>query len=168
MNILAACTFYDVELLKLDKQLYDKLAKEYDIDADCPLLRISETDIEFHDIPVDAVDWDSCEFDEYGLEDIMEGYVGKYPHYLVFASGCRWNGSSGYKLCDNILQTVYRDYDISLEFVDKGKRKAAFIESSHDVPTGSTTYIVGLTNREYNKLVDAEFEEVESFIEQID
>ena len=168
MNILAACTFYDVDLLKLDKDLYDTLAHDYSIDADCPVLRIPETDIEHYNIPSEAIDWDSCEFDEYDLEDIMEGYIGKYPHYLVFASGCKWNGASGYKLCDNILQTVYRNYEISLSFVEKGKRKTEFIESSHDVPTGSTTYIVGLTEKEYNKLVDAEFEEVERFLEQID
>ena len=168
MNILASCTFYDINLLKLNKDLYDKLANEYNIDADCSVLQISETDIEFHNIPSEAIDYDSCEFDDYSLEDIMENYVGKYPHYLVFASGCRWNGTSGYKIVDNILATVYRNYEISLEFINKGKRKAEFIEGSHDVPTGSTTYIVGLTEDEYNQLVDAEFEEVESFLEQTD
>lgn len=168
MNILAACTLYEVDLLKLSEEMYDKLSNDFSIDADCTILTLSEEDIYKYEIPYQAVNLDSCQFDEDELAFIMEDILGNYPHYLVFASGCKWNGSNGYKIVEDITETCYRDYDISLSPIDKGRRKASFLESSHDVPTGSTTYMIGITDEEYDKLANAEFEEVESFVNTVE
>lgn len=166
MNILGSCTYYDVNVLRLSQDLYDKLNKEYaSIDADCSTLTMSENDIsEFH-IPCEAIDYDSFEFDEEELESVLTDLLGKHPYYVVLASGCRWNGSSGYKICKNILEVCYRNYDITLILQEKHKDAIKCIESSHDVPTGSPTYIIGISQEEYNRLIEAQFEEVVKFVE---
>lgn len=165
MNILGSCTYYDVNVLRLSQDLYDKLNKEYAyIDADCSKLTMSENDIsEFH-IPCEAIDYDSFEFDEDELEFLLTELLGKHPYYIVLASGCRWNGSSGYKICENILEVCYRNYDITLILQEKHKDAIKCIESSHDVPTGSPTYIVGISQEEYEKIEDYDFNDIEKFV----
>ena len=45
---------------------------------------------------------------------------------------------------------------------EEGKFKAR--ESSHDVPMGSTTYVIGLSEKEYEELRESNFEAVEAFV----
>ena len=116
----------------------------------------------------DLVDWSSAEFDEYECADLLESWVGQHPHYLTFASGCTWNGASGYGFSSKILDTVRRPYEITLIYKDHIDGRALICrESSHDVPMGSTTYIIGLTDEEYETLEDSNFEAVEAFVKGI-
>ena len=164
-NILQECTYYQVNLLKVSDELRNKIMEEAGLDSDCVTYMESEDNIDYYGIPSDAIDYDSQEFDEDQLESILEDLVGKFPHYLVFAGGCKWNGSSGYKFCDHIVDTVYRDYDIEIVAKEQGKNALLCSESSHDVPMGAPTYIVGLTEKEYDKLSEASFDEIEAFVQ---
>lgn len=88
--------------------------------------------------------------------------------YLVYAYGCRWNGASGYKICDKIEETIYRDHDATLrprECTDQGNILVC-IESSQDVPTGATTVIVALNNKDRTRLEDATFDKVKVFADE--
>lgn len=168
LNILDSVTYYDVNLNKVDDEIKQKLADDVgdlDIkDSDEPdWLNMTLHDIDRYGINSDAVDWESGEFMEDELEWLLESYLNSHPHYLVFASGCRWNGASGYTFCEKITDTVKRPYEISLVLEEQGESCIKCIESSHDVPTGSTTIIVGLTEEEYERLEDADFSEVEKF-----
>lgn len=164
MNILNACTTYNVNLLKVGMDIRAKLEESWgSLDADCQEITMNLNDIEEFEIPSNAVDYDSFEFDEEELQYILEDLIGNHPHYLVFASKCTWNGANGYKFCNNIIDTCVRNYEISLTLREKGTNAILCTESSHDVPTGSPTYIIGLSNKEYNKLENADFSEVENF-----
>ena len=57
-----------------------------------------------------------------------------------------------------------KDEDVRAE-VAEAENALELRESSHDVPTGSQTYIIGISTEEYNKLSEAEFEEVVKFAE---
>ena len=172
LNILDSVTYYDVNLNKVDDEIKKKIEEDFGaIDTELPdsekiepdWLNMTAHDIDRYGIDSSAVDWDSGEFIEEELEWLLESYLNSHPHYLVFASGCRWNGASGYTFCENITDTVKRNYEISLVLEEQGESSIKCIESSHDVPTGSTTIIVGLTEEEYERLEDAEFSEVEKF-----
>ena len=165
MNILEACTYYDFkddltpEDLKVIRDAgFDYIEGEYqNIDGES----ISGWNLE------DYVVWNSAEFDELECQDLLESLIGIHPHYLVFASGCRWNDASGYTFCDNIVDTIRRNYDVAICYRKHIDGKALICdESSHDVPTGSTTVIVGLTDKEYKKLENAEFSEIQAFAEK--
>lgn len=101
------------------------------------------------------------------LESILMENLGEAPHYLVFASNCTWDGKSGYKFCDNLLDTISRDYDVSISIDDPRPQNTIIKcrESSHDVPTGGTTYILGLANEEYDLLKEYNFEQIEEYVE---
>lgn len=149
-----------------DGGIIDEQFNQWKQGEDIVISGVSSANIEKYNLEDYVKDYD--EYDEVLLGEYLIDKIGKYPHYLVFASGCRWNGASGYTICDNILKTVSRDYDISL-YEDKPlKNGYAFTESSHDVPMGSTTYIIGLTEQEYERLEDAEFNEVEEFVNKHD
>lgn len=163
LNILDSVTYYSVNLEKVDSEIKKKMDEEYgSLDGET-FLSISMHDIDKFNIDYDAVNWDSSEFMDDELEWLLESYLNNHPYYLVFASGCRWNGASGYKICSDIKDTVYRGYDVTLILEEQGKNCIKCRESSHDVPMGSTTIIIGLSNEEYEKLEDAEFDEIEQF-----
>ena len=151
-RILEACTLYNVNLLKVSEEIRNEVSTEFNLDADHLLLNMSLVDINNYKIPEEAIDYDSGDFDECMLESLLDEIVGKYPHYLVIALGCKWNGAIGYKFCNNVIETVTRYYDISLSVEKEGNGAILCLESSHDVPTGSTTYIVGLEEDEYEDL----------------
>lgn len=107
------------------------------------------------------------EWDEYLADSIMSEYIKDADKYLVFARGCRWNGASGYKFADTTNDILSRSYDFSLVPIARSKGKKVLVcrESSHDVPMGSTTIIVALTEREFSELQISSFERVEEFAE---
>lgn len=164
MNILDSCTYYEVDLLKLSDSFRHSVDNVYSIDADTVKLPISLSDINKLNIPEEAINYDSVEFDEYELESLLIDYIGKHPAYLVFASGCKWNGVSGYKICDDIKNTVIRNYDISLILINQFKNGIECMEYSHDVPTGSPTYILGISNEDREKIEDMEFNDIENYV----
>lgn len=165
MNILESCTHYAIDLLKLfeiDPKKAKEIMSDYGLDADTHYFDALGTDLD--DFPTEVIDYNSAEFDNDELEELLISYLGNHPHYLVFASGCRWNGASGYKFCENIIDTVARNYDVTLdlqEYIDDRAIKCR--EASHDVPMGSTTIIVGISEEEYDDLSEKEFKDVEDF-----
>ena len=114
----------------------------------------------------EAVDFSSAETDLAELEDWLTSHLGNRSHYLVFAKSCTWRGASGFKFCDNVNDTLFRNYDATFIFKKDIKNGIEILESSHDVPTGSPTYIFGLTNKEFDKLEDAEFDTIEAFVNE--
>ena len=165
LNILDSVTYYTVDLSKVDEETKKRMEEDFGSldEEDNPYLSITMHDIDRYDIDSTAVNWDSYEFMEDELEWLLESYLNSHPHYLVFASGCRWNGASGYTFCEDIKDTVFRPYDVTLTLEEQGESCIRCRESSHDVPMGSTTIIVGLTEDEYERLEDAEFDEIENF-----
>ena len=118
----------------------------------------------------DPYDYDYCMgdwFDEYTYEDLVYNLIKKYNHYLVCVYSCTWNGADGYKIADDIKDALIRNYDCSQYFVggSKGGKSIAIREHSHDVPMGHSTIIIGLTDKEYEKLSywDVSFESVFEF-----
>lgn len=110
------------------------------------------------------------EWDDYLADDIMSEYIKDADKYLVFARGCRWNGASGYKFASTTNDILSRSYDFSLVPTARSKGKKVLVcrESSHDVPMGSTTIIVALTEKEYEELEESDFEEVQKFAEDME
>lgn len=96
----------------------------------------------------------SFEEDEELAKDLWDGILKPADHYLIYASHCKWNGASGYKIVDDQKDLLYRNYDISfyLKFVSKGGKILIAKECSHDVPLGALTYIIALTEREYRTI----------------
>lgn len=163
INLLASCTYYSVDLSKVSPELRTKLINDAGLDEDQRTYTESGDNLEYYHIPAEAVNWDSAWFDGDELSELLTENIGKFPYYLVFAKNCTWNGSSGYTFCDKIVNTCYRDYDVTLILEKTGKNAILCTESSHDVPCGAPTYIVGLNEKEYNKLQDASFDDIEKF-----
>lgn len=101
----------------------------------------------------------------YDYEEELHYILKDYEHYLTFAFNCTWNNASGYKIYNDILGAFGRDYDYTQELisVSKGNKSCLLKEYHHDKPLGHNVVIVGLTEQEYNKLVNTSFEEIEKF-----
>lgn len=174
INILESCTIYYINLSKIkNPELLNYLKEELEVD-DNSIYAIYGNTLEditqkFNSQEVyDAIDFNMTDFDEDYLEDILLNTLGNWPHYLVFASGVKWNGVSGYGIFEDIKRTVYRDYDVSLYLEEEIKDRAMkCLESSHDRPTGSTTYIIGISNDEYEDLEEMDFNEIEQFVHSV-
>lgn len=111
-----------------------------------------------------------AQFDDYYVEeDYINGFLKKANNYLVYASGCRWDGASGFKFAKSVVEALARDYDVTFYVVDispKGKI-LTLSESSHDVPMGSITHVIALTDREYYDLAEYEdFDKVKRFVKR--
>ena len=129
---------------------------------------VSVANIEHYNIPFEAIDYSFGYWEDEEARYWLEDLIKEADHYLVFASGCRWDGASGYKICDDVLDTIARDYDVVIypRTATRGGKCLVCHEASHDVPMGSTTTIVALTENEYERLKDAEFEAVARFVEK--
>ena len=164
INILESCTYYKVDLRKIPADTRETIIKDAGLEKDQVFYTESGDNLEYYHIPADAVNWESAYFEEDELVELLREYLNVHKHYLVFAKNCTWNGSSGYTFCDDIAETCYRDYDITLILEKTGKDAILCTESSHDVPCGAPTYIVGLSEKEYDKLQNASFDEIEKFV----
>lgn len=163
INLFEKYTEYDVNLDKCAPDVRETLINEFGIEED-PIITLSGEDIEKYNVTANAVDYDSAEISYDMIEEELIDKIGKFPHYLVFASNCRWNGASGYKFCGDILDTIQRPYEISLYIIKEYTNCIECKESSHDVATGSPTYICGITNEEYEKLEYADFNDIYQFV----
>lgn len=105
------------------------------------------------------------EFNEDEFLDFMEQFLKEYDHYLVVAYSSNWRGQTGYRFTDNIIDTVYRKYDVTQNIIGgTNSRKSLLIkEYHHDVPMGHETIIIGLTEKEYEKLDYSSFEDIIEF-----
>lgn len=108
--------------------------------------------------------------DEYMYNDFISELIKPYNHYLVCAYGCRWDGASGYKIADSLKEALSRSYDYHQYFVggSRGGKSIVLCEYSHDVPMGHRVMVIGLTDKEYEKLSywDVDFKTVFDFAER--
>lgn len=164
IDLFEQCTQYQVQLDKLSTEQLNELEVQYGADLEDEYMYLFGDELAEYEVPDEAVVWGSGEFNEKMFEDLLDTFLDDYPYYLVFASGVRWNGASGYMFTNDKVKTLYRDYDASV-YVQKYNGKTLIVtESSHDVPMGSNTYIVGITDRQKDLFEDAEFSEIEEFV----
>lgn len=105
------------------------------------------------------------EYGAYAVSDFLENCLKTYEHYLVFAFNCTWNGGSGYAFKDNLFDCVVRNYDVSqfVRAISKHNKSMLLREFHHDVAYGHNSVIIGLTDKEYETLENADFSEIENF-----
>ncbi len=148
----------------------EKCRSNYDIDEE--MLKNNET-ITVWDYALDEL-IDNSNYQYYDNDETMfEEYVIRLikhsKHYLVFLENSTWRGQSGYRIVDDIQEAFYRGYDCC-QYVSGGSVGGKVLqlrESHHDCPTGHTSYIVALTDTEFEKLDNTDFEGIEKFIENI-
>jgi hypothetical protein len=142
-----------------DGTVLDRLNEDY-----CPddnVVWMTEQEMYDYGVPFEAADMSYWEADEC----VFDGIMKMSNHYLVYASGCRWNGADGYKFADDFNSSISRSYDASLylENISRNGKIMLLRECSHDVPMGSDTAIIALTDAEYDRLRYAEFGTVRKF-----
>jgi|GEM_PF-1836674 len=161
-NLTEAFTLYPVDI---DKVTDEKFLKEYS-GADCTVLLDEKAINSYNQSVYEATDWSDGEIDEDFRDEVLSSLLRPSYGYLVFTRGCRWDGASGYKLVKNVEEAFSRSYEASISpvSVSTGGKTLVCCESSHDVPTGSETIVVALTEKEYDRLdYYADFEEVARF-----
>lgn len=168
-DLTQAGYFYDICPQDLSADLREKVGQIVDLYDEDDIIAVSaaslyETGVERYDLPMCNDYWEDEE-----LEETLKGMIKETGYYLIFLSGNRWNGSSEYCLTRDIHRIVYRGYDITLypEMVSAGGKTLICREFSHDVPMGSRTICVALTKTEYEKLLQADFKEVECFAKNL-
>ena len=117
---------------------------------------------------------DFTECDEYDCyfetmyEDELNYILKKYDNYLVCLYNSTWRGSTGCGIVNNICDAFIRSYDYSqtLMRVSKGNKACLLKEYHHDVPMGHDAVVVGLTEKEYEKLNNANFEDLVKFADK--
>lgn len=109
--------------------------------------------------------YEGYEFSEDEFLDFMEQFLKEYDHYLVVAYSSNWRGQTGYRFTDNIIDTVYRKYDVTQNIIGgtNSRKSLLIMEYHHDVPMGHETIIIGLTDKEYEKLDYSSFEDIIDF-----
>lgn len=150
--------YYNVPIKNIKEDKINEF--EYDEDTDYILLDANSLDEyldSYDDVSYEYTDEDEC----FGVSYDLMNYK-KYNHFLVVAFNSTWNGASGYKLCDNYIDCFYRSYDCCMYVVGSSKsgKYLELRESHHDVPCGHTTIIIGLTDKEYEKIENESVENV--------
>lgn len=91
----------------------------------------------------------------------------QYSNYLCFLKNARWNGASGYKFFNDIVDALNnRGYDFEARKERNSRKWYYRVEYHHDRPTGHPAIIIGLTSAEYNKLKWACFDTIEDFADK--
>ena len=163
LNMVLYC--YAVDVSKLTDEQKAELGG---FDEDEHWAMLNGADIDTYDINYDAVDWWDYESELDCDPDYIENFIKKSDVYLVWAGGCRWDGASGYKFADDFYDAVSRSYDNTQYIKDQSKGgKVLYVsEHSHDVPMGGSTKYIALTEREYERLKDADFATVKKFADK--
>ena len=164
-DLLEQCTEYSVDLTKVNQHDLEILQEDFALSNEDTTLNLYGDDIITYGI-FDAADWSTGEFNEEMFEELIDTFIEDYPYYLVFAQGVRWNGASGYKVCDSKIKCFERGYDVGFYMDNYNGRYMSLLESSHDVPAGGTTYVIGITSEEAEKIEEMEFKEVEEFVKK--
>lgn len=99
----------------------------------------------------DCLSWLPPEYEDNEAAEYLLDMIEDAPHYLVMTHNCRWDGTSGYKIVDNIEETVRRDYEVTIypRYVSNGGKCLICSEHSQDVQQGARTSIIALTEKEY-------------------
>lgn len=151
--------------------LTEKAFKEYGFDDSEEYVSISQTDIYNDDIVKDSslIRYNDYYFDEYEWEStVVDLMNSNYNHYLVVLCNSTWNGASGLKIFDKYEDCFKRDYDCSMYYV-KSSTKGKVLELKehhHDIPTGHKSMIIGLTDREFERLDNMSWEEQFKFAQK--
>lgn len=152
INIQEVGVYYSTPLSNIKKE-YQKEYSEMNTDLyNNENVLVNECDLYDHVIDIGKTEYDYT--DEIEIESFIDDLLKDYKHYLVVALHSRWNGASGYKISDSKIDCFYRNYECS-QYVVGGSKGGKFLllkESHHDVPTGHNTLIVGLTDKEYEKI----------------
>lgn len=125
---------------------------------------------EVDEICVDPCDIDCMGswFDEYVFSDFINGLIKPFEHYLVCAYNSNWLKQTGYKIVDSLEDAFNRSYDVSQYYSggSSGGKSIVITEYHHDVPMGHSTMIIGLTDKEFDKLDNSDFETVIKFADE--
>lgn len=158
------CTIYDIPLCRIPKEARQALYCDYDVDED-ECVSLSQCDISKYELWNEAY---CSEFDDDEQESLLSSVIKEAKHYLVFAYGIRWDGADGYTFCDSTAGIMRRSYECShyIQEASAGGKTLSFIEASHDVPMGALCYAIALTDSEYDRLSNADWNTVAAFAEK--
>lgn len=138
------------------KDIYENKREEFEFDTleDNILLDKYTIDSGEYIENWDNIDYDYTDEIEYydTIDYLMDNK--KYDKFLVVLFNARWNGASGARIFDNYEDCFNRGYDCSM-FVSGSSKTGKYLklrEYHHDVPMGHSSIIIGLTDREYQKL----------------
>lgn len=163
IDILGECTTYEVDLLKVPDFMRETIMKNLGIDCDNLIPRLSAETIALYHIPQEAVCQESKELDEDDLELKLYDYLNRMSYFLVCASVSIWNGLPGYYFCTNILKTVERPIDTKIYITEATDGAIKCREIPYNVSSGVDTYIIGLTESDYNRLLCEDYDVIEQF-----
>lgn len=136
--------------------------------ADGTMVCIWYTDIDYYCIDNTNWEYDATGRDEYMFEDYIDNLISDYDYYLVCAYNCTWDKRTGYKIVDEKRKIFDRNYDVSQYVIgsDVNGKILLLSELHHDCLTGHETFVVGLTEEDYHKLEDVNWETVIEFANQ--
>lgn len=150
-----------------------KYRDDFEIYDDEEYASVSVPYTDINELLDDPFNYEWCmgsDFDEYEYEDFISELIKKAEHYLVCAYACTWDRRTGYKIVDELKDAFYRDYDCHQCYNggSQGGKSICITEYSHDAPMGYRTMIIGLTNKEYEKLSywDVDFNTVIKFADE--
>ena len=106
-----------------------------------------------------------CITDLEDYEYIIEDLIKDAEHYLVYLPNSTWRGSSGCGIVNNKMDAFCRNYDFMQEVlaISKGNKAVLLKEYHHDVPMGHHSLVIALTDAEYRKLENTDFNTMEKF-----
>ena len=130
---------------------------DFEIYDDEEYASVSIPYIEKDELLDDPLNYEWCmgsDFDHWEYYDFISQLIKTTNHYLVCAYKCDWRGRTGYKFVDTLEDAFARDYDCHQYYSggSQGGKSIRITEYSHDVPMGHSTMIIGLTDKEYEKL----------------
>lgn len=152
--------YYNVPIENIEK---DRLA-EFDIEEGQTSISLDHHTIYTNNFIVDTCGIDYDFTDEMEIDSFINDLMNykAYDHYLVVLFNSKWNGASGYKIFNKYDECFYRDYDCSM-YVTGASAKGKYLqlrEYHHDCPMGHTSIIIGLTEKEYQKLDSASIDDI--------
>jgi hypothetical protein len=98
----------------------------------------------------------TLDFEDQNFE--MEYLVNEcfnYKHYFIFSYNYTWRSVFAYKIAENTPEDLfYREHETSLYYKNSTKKGKIIkmMECSHDQPTGTTLFYIGLTDEEFEKV----------------
>ncbi len=99
-------------------------------------------------------------------EERLSMFLKPANHYLVYARGVNWTGEDGFRFTSSRASAVYRNYEASIYPRSASSNGKVLLcrEYSHDVPTGSQTFFVALTDSEYDRLSERDCRAAKRFV----
>lgn len=167
-NLIGAAASYTISLNKLPDIIKSKLLLDNIITTDLEYVTLCQNIISKYNIPESAIIYDTFNFDEELIYDYLKAVIGEYNNYLTYQEKCTIHNIPGYKIHSELERTPIA-VDASAIYVAKeyDNKAIKLIVSSHDYPTGVEVCIIGLSDKEFDKLNDASFDKIQEFINNI-